>query len=41
MILAQAVEEDWILFFEHDPSIAACTVKEENGEIAVDRVVPF
>lgn len=41
MILAQAVEEGWILFFEHDPAIAACTVKEENGEIAVDRVVSF
>jgi len=41
MILAQAVEEGWILFFEHDPQIAACTVKEEGGQIAVDRVVNF
>jgi len=41
MILAQAVEEGWILFFEHDPTIAACTVKEQSGEVVVDQVVPF
>jgi len=29
------------LFFQHDPSIAACTVKEENGQVVVDRVVEF
>lgn len=38
-ILAQAVEENWILFFEHDPEIAACTVREEAGKIVVDRRV--
>jgi glyoxylase-like metal-dependent hydrolase (beta-lactamase superfamily II) len=41
MILAQAVEERWILFFEHDPTIAACTVKEQGGEVVVDQVVLF
>ena len=41
MILAQAVEERWTLFFEHDPRVAACTVKEDNGEVVVDGVVPF
>jgi glyoxylase-like metal-dependent hydrolase (beta-lactamase superfamily II) len=41
MILAQAAEERWTLFFEHDPRIAACTVKEENGEVVVDQVVSF
>jgi len=39
MILAQAVEERWTLFFEHDPAIAACTVREENGEVRVDTTV--
>lgn len=39
MLLAQAVEDGWILFFEHDPDIAACTVKEERGEVVVDQVV--
>jgi glyoxylase-like metal-dependent hydrolase (beta-lactamase superfamily II) len=39
MILAQAMEEGWILFFEHDPAVAACTVREENGDVVVDRVV--
>ncbi len=41
MILAQAVEDGSVLFFEHDPAIAACTVKEERGEVVVDRVVAF
>jgi glyoxylase-like metal-dependent hydrolase (beta-lactamase superfamily II) len=39
MILAQAVEEGSMLFFEHDPEIAACTVKEQDGEVVVDHVV--
>lgn len=34
-ILAQAVEEKWILCFEHDAEIVACTVGEEG-----DRIVP-
>lgn len=41
MILAQAIEERSIVFFEHDPSIAACTVKEEQGHVVVDQVVAF
>ena len=41
MILAQAVEEGWMLFFEHDPRIAACTVKEDAGEVTVDEVMAF
>lgn len=40
-LLAEAVEEGWILFFEHDPDIAACTVREDRGEIVVDQVVSF
>ena len=41
MLLAQAVEEDWTLFFEHDPLVAACTVKEQDGQAVVDQVIPF
>lgn len=39
MVLAQAAEEGWTLFFEHDPAVAACTVKEDQGEVVVDKVV--
>ncbi|KAA3603954.1 MAG: MBL fold metallo-hydrolase [Calditrichaeota bacterium] len=33
-VLAQAVREDWILFFEHDPIGEACKVKLENGKFS-------
>lgn len=29
-ILAKAADEDWILFFEHDPFMAACRVKRDD-----------
>ncbi len=32
MILAQALEEDGILFFEHDPDVAACRLGEKEGQ---------
>ncbi len=35
--LARAVEEKYILVFEHDPEIEACTVKFEDGRYQVDR----
>jgi glyoxylase-like metal-dependent hydrolase (beta-lactamase superfamily II) len=39
-LLAQAVEENWILFLEHDPQTAACTVKDDgSGQVVVDRVL--
>lgn len=39
-LLAQALEEKWMLFFEHDPNVAACTVKDEGkGHVVVDAVV--
>jgi glyoxylase-like metal-dependent hydrolase (beta-lactamase superfamily II) len=41
MVLAQAVEEKWTLIFEHDPLVAACTVKEQDGQVVVDQVIPF
>jgi len=39
-LLAQALEEDWVLFLEHDPEVAACTVKDDGaGHVVVDRVL--
>ncbi|MFL5320357.1 MAG: MBL fold metallo-hydrolase [Myxococcaceae bacterium] len=39
MLLAQAIEDQWILFFEHDPKVAACKVREDKGETVVAEVV--
>lgn len=39
MILAEALEEDGILFFEHDPEIAACKLREEDGQPAFREAV--
>jgi len=39
-LLAQALEEKWILFLEHDPHVAACTVKDDGkGQVTVDEVI--
>ncbi len=39
-LLAQALEEEWILFLEHDPHVAACTVKDDgDGHLVVKEVV--
>lgn len=38
-LLAQAVEEGWVLFLEHDPNVAACTVTERDGHAVVDEVL--
>jgi len=32
VLLAEALEEDGVLFFEHDAAIAACRLREEDGE---------
>ncbi len=40
-LLAQALEEKWVLFLEHDPKIAACRVRDEGGNVVVDEVVAF
>lgn len=32
MLLAQALEEDGLLFFEHDPQVAACRLGERDGQ---------
>jgi glyoxylase-like metal-dependent hydrolase (beta-lactamase superfamily II) len=31
VLLAQALEENWILAFEHDPGVAACRLREQDG----------
>ncbi len=41
VLLAEAIEGGWILYFEHDPRIAACTVAERDGQVQVDRVIEF
>ena len=38
-ILARALDENWVLCFEHDPAVAAATVKSEKGRVGVDQVV--
>jgi len=30
-VLERAVAEDWVLFFEHDPEVAACRVEVDSG----------
>jgi len=32
-ILREAVNNDWVLFFEHDPKVECCTLTEEKGRI--------
>lgn len=34
-ILEQAADENWVLFFEHDPKVECCTVHNDNGRIKV------
>ena len=39
-ILTEAAEEGWFLFFEHDPSVAAATVRlTEKGVVMDDQIV--
>jgi glyoxylase-like metal-dependent hydrolase (beta-lactamase superfamily II) len=39
MILAEALEDDGVLFFEHDPEVAACRLHEEGGHPAFREAV--
>lgn len=36
-LLPQAYEENWILFFEHDPVISSCTIKPKDKGFEVDK----
>lgn len=33
VLLARALEEDWVLVFEHDPGISACRLEEKDGAV--------
>jgi hypothetical protein len=35
----EAIERDYLLFFEHDPSMAAGYLREQNGKRSVERVI--
>ncbi len=41
LILNEAAEQNWVLFFEHDPKIECCTLKNENGRIKIDKTFPL
>lgn len=40
-ILSQALENNWVLFFEHDPDIPAATVKQGKNYVEVDSTLFF
>ena len=33
VLLAQALEENWVLVFEHDPGVTACRLVEKDGRV--------
>jgi glyoxylase-like metal-dependent hydrolase (beta-lactamase superfamily II) len=39
LMLRTAAEEDWILFFEHDPQVEACRVSESKGRFSMGETV--
>ena len=39
VLLAQALEERAVLVFEHDPRMAACTVREAQGPAGAEVVL--
>ncbi len=38
-ILSRAILENWVLFFEHDPVIAAASVKKGEKDFMVDKII--
>jgi glyoxylase-like metal-dependent hydrolase (beta-lactamase superfamily II) len=41
LMLKAAADEGWMLFFEHDPAVEACTVSEANGRFSVAQTLQF
>ncbi len=41
MLLAQALEENWILCFEHDPLVKGGTLKEKKGKVILGEELVF
>ncbi len=39
ILLGRALKENWILFFEHDPDIAAVSIKEGKKGIMIDKTI--
>ncbi len=38
--LGEAADGDWVLFFEHDPAIAACRIsRNDRGRFEISRTV--
>ena len=37
--LSRALKENWILFFEHDPFVAAVSVRQDNKSIVTDKAI--
>ena len=35
----EAIEREYLIFFEHDPSMAAGILREKDGKRAVERVI--
>lgn len=40
-ILTEAAEENWVLFFEHDPKTECCTLVNDNGRIKFKEAFPL
>jgi len=38
-LYSQAVENEWILFFEHDPEVTACTVKFDEKHFVKNKII--
>jgi hypothetical protein len=37
-ILKEASENNWLLFFEHDPKIECCSLINDNGRVKMGEV---
>ncbi|HYP50595.1 MAG TPA: hypothetical protein VEQ34_06605 [Pyrinomonadaceae bacterium] len=37
-LLPQAVKENWLCFFYHDPETPLCHLTEENGKIKANKI---
>ncbi len=40
-LLPKVVKENWIIFFEHDQDIQACTVKQDGKHFHLNKVISF
>jgi hypothetical protein len=38
-LLARALKEDWVSFFEHDPKIAMANLTQEKGRIKIKSII--